>query len=417
MATPEYINVGPSPNDGLGDPIRTAFQKSNDWFGFLNSRVQTSPPSSLVGTPGDQAGMYAFDSNYFYYCFADYDGSSVIWAQISQVGNISVPQISNGTTSVGIGAVNGNVAFTVGGTSNVIVVSTSGASVNGNVTATNFIGSGVSLTGVVLSSNLNTLIAGYLPTYTGALYPGSIFTNNYYYANGVPFSGGNGGGGGTYGDSNVAAYLPTYTGNLGGTLLNGVQTNITQVGTLSELMVSGIHDIDLQSIASNISITTTFGGTITINPSGLGSIDNTTIGANIPQSGKFTSVSATGNVTGTYFIGDGSLLTNIGGGGNYGNADVAAYLPTYTGNILGGNISVTGNVTVNGTTNANVVGQLTGPVNGINMSYLIWDFGNIDGVTFNTPIAYIFATTAAGNLDMGTVNSPSSYNIDIGTIY
>ena len=31
----QYINIGATPNDGLGDPIRTAFQKTNDNFSQL----------------------------------------------------------------------------------------------------------------------------------------------------------------------------------------------------------------------------------------------------------------------------------------------------------------------------------------------------------------------------------------------
>jgi hypothetical protein len=46
----------------------------------------------------------------------------------------------------------------------------------------------------------------------------------------------------------------------------------------------------------------------------------------------------TGNVTAPYFIGNGSLLTGIAS--PYGNANVAAYLPTYTGNLSAGNLSV-----------------------------------------------------------------------------
>ena len=72
----QVIDVGTSPNDGQGDPIRTAFIKSNDNFAEIYSRAQTSPPATLIGSAGDQAGMYAYDSTYFYYCFADYDGSS-----------------------------------------------------------------------------------------------------------------------------------------------------------------------------------------------------------------------------------------------------------------------------------------------------------------------------------------------------
>lgn len=56
-------------------------------------------------------------------------------------------------------------------------------------------------------------------------------------------------------------------------------------------------------------------------------------------------VSATGNITGSYFIGNGSQLTGLPA--SYGNANVADYLPTYTGNLTAGNISATGNITGN----------------------------------------------------------------------
>lgn len=82
----QYINVGATPNDGTGDGLRTAYIKCNNNFAYLNSYVQSSPPGSLTGTVGDRAGMYAYDSSYFYYCFQDYDGSTVIWGQISLAG-------------------------------------------------------------------------------------------------------------------------------------------------------------------------------------------------------------------------------------------------------------------------------------------------------------------------------------------
>jgi hypothetical protein len=56
-----------------------------------------------------------------------------------------------------------------------------------------------------------------------------------------------------------------------------------------------------------------------------------------------TLLSATGNVSGNYILGNGSLLTGVAA--SYGNSNVAAYLTTYTGNIAGGNLSITGTVT------------------------------------------------------------------------
>jgi hypothetical protein len=86
-------------------------------------------------------------------------------------------------------------------------------------------------------------------------------------------------------------------------------------------------------------------GTITTAGSG-GNIS----GANVITANVF---SASGNVTGNYFIGNGSLLTGISA--NYGNANVVANLAALgsnpvstTGNITGGNLIATANVLGNG---------------------------------------------------------------------
>jgi len=53
-----------------------------------------------------------------------------------------------------------------------------------------------------------------------------------------------------------------------------------------------------------------------------------------PSNGQaaITSIYSTGNIQASYFLGNGSQLTGIASA--YGNANVAAYLPTYGGNIL-----------------------------------------------------------------------------------
>ena len=79
----EIINVGSAPNDGLGDPIRTAYQKCNANFSELYVRYQETPPVSSIGAIGDSAGMYAADGTYFYYCRANYDGVTNIWFRVS----------------------------------------------------------------------------------------------------------------------------------------------------------------------------------------------------------------------------------------------------------------------------------------------------------------------------------------------
>lgn len=79
----EIINVGSAPNDGQGDPIRTAFQKCNNNFAQLFVLPQPIVPSTPIGIPGDVAGMYAYDAGFFYWCYGDYDGTSEIWARVA----------------------------------------------------------------------------------------------------------------------------------------------------------------------------------------------------------------------------------------------------------------------------------------------------------------------------------------------
>lgn len=81
--TQQIINVGAAPNDGTGDPLRTCFTKTNSNFTELYNRYQSQVPASSQGIAGDVAGMYAVDGTYFYYCVADYDGSSDIWYRVS----------------------------------------------------------------------------------------------------------------------------------------------------------------------------------------------------------------------------------------------------------------------------------------------------------------------------------------------
>jgi hypothetical protein len=69
-------------------------------------------------------------------------------------------------------------------------------------------------------------------------------------------------------------------------------------------------------------------------------------------------LSLSGNVTANYFVGNGSQLTGLPE--SYGNANVAAYLPTYTGNLAGGNVIVSGTASVSSITKtgSNSVGNI-----------------------------------------------------------
>jgi hypothetical protein len=110
------------------------------------------------------------------------------------------------------------------------------------------------------------------------------------------------------------------TGNL------SVTGNATLSGNiLGDRIQNGTTSIDIQTINGNANIT-------------VGGVSNVAVFA---TTGTYVTgvVSATGNITGNYFVGNGSQLTGIVG--TYGNANVVANLA-----LLGSNpVSTTGNIT------------------------------------------------------------------------
>ena len=98
---------------------------------------------------------------------------------------------------------------------------------------------------------------------------------------------------------------------------------------------AGITSINAANIVGNISNVST---AVTVTASAQ---------PNITSVGTLVSVSSAGNISGAYFIGNGSQLTGLPEG--YTNANVEAYLPTYTGNLasLQGNVTTTANISGN----------------------------------------------------------------------
>jgi hypothetical protein len=187
----------------------------------------------------------------------------------------------------------------------------------GNIRAGYFIGNGSLLTGISAGSTYsNTNVAAYLPTYTGNV------SANYFIGNGSTLTNITG--------ANVTGYVPNATNanvsTTAGTVTTAAQPNITSTGTLSSLSVSGlitatgtgIKVANIQDSTGTIAITTRYN-----NQAGdVGVYGNIVAGT-----------SGDGNITATYFIGNGSQLTGISAGSTYSNTNVAAYLPTYTGNV------------------------------------------------------------------------------------
>ena len=113
-----------------------------------------------------------------------------------------------------------------------------------------------------------------------------------------------------------------------GVLLTGVITSVANIN-------NGTSNVTVVSSGGNVAV-------------GVGGTSNIAVFSNdgLEITGQ---ISATGNITGSYFIGNGSQLTGISGGGNGGNLwvvgrSVTYYVPIYSG-ILS-IVSRTGNISV-----------------------------------------------------------------------
>jgi hypothetical protein len=374
--------------------------------------------------------------------------------------------ISNGNSNVSIGSSGGNITAGVGGTANVLILTSTGANVTGYATVSaNFSagnatvagtltmgsGSGGNLTGAnVISANLftGTLTTANQPNITSVgtlsslsvtanVSAGNILTNNLLYANGVAWSFDS-----SYSNTNVAAYLPTYTGNvaanyfigngsaltsitganvtgqvgnalIAGTVYTNAQPNITSLGTLSSLTIdgnlsSGNSNLGNLAVANFFSgngslLTSITGGNIS------GQVGNALIAGtvytnaqpNITSLGTLTSLSITGNLSSgnsnlgnlsvaNFFSGNGSLLSSITGSnvnGQVANAAIAgtvytAAQPNITSVGTLSSLAVSGNANVstdlNVTGNTIITGNLT--VQG-NTSYI-----NVETLRVEDPI-------------------------------
>ncbi|WP_353479806.1 hypothetical protein [Haliscomenobacter sp.] len=361
--TQNVIDIGAVPDDGQGDPLRTAFAFTNDNFSQI---FESGPVGSNVKIANNTITTTVINSN----LILSPSGIGKI-----QVNNTLLPRIDN-VYDLGSLSQRFNTIYVGSGGLDI----TGGIVVSGNITADYFIGNGSALTGIVATtgsrvengnSNINIPAAGsnifvtvngtgniVVFSNTGAYVAGAVsatgnITGNYILGNGALLTGINV----NYSNANVTAYLPTYTGNL--VSLTGPVTTTANV-TGANLRTSG-------------QITAT--GNITG-----GNVDTNRVNAaNITVGGP---VSATGNITGNYILGNGALLTGINA--NYSNANVTAYLPTYTGNL----VSLTGPVT----TTANVTGA------NIRATGQITATGNITGGNVDTGRVNAATITASGNV-------------------
>jgi PKD domain len=337
--------------------------------------TQAIVAASGITSAGNISGNYFFGNGVF------------LTGVIASAG----PEILYGCSSVRINGANANATISINSISNVAVFSTGGMSTIGNITANidvlangqisalgnvtgNYIfGNGALLTGIITSvaninngtSNITVLSSGSNITVgvngTGNV---AVFANTGAYVNGVVSASGNvtanyfiGNGSQLTGVTAAGVNAAALTGT---TLSSNVlYSSLTQVGNLANLSVVG-----------------------------------NTVGGNFITTGI---VSAAGNVTANYFIGNGSQLTGIDSTTiQNGNSNVKVY--------ANGNVSTS----ISGISNVVVVSSTGQYVSGV-----ISATGNILGNNVNTGVLSATGNVVAGNLNAAGLSLSSNVVSDL----
>jgi hypothetical protein len=337
----EYIDIGAAPNDGLGDPLREAFAKTNNNF-----------------------------------------------SQLFIAGGVT--GIANGSSNVNIPQANGNVIISSGGSANVLTVTGTGVNVSGTLNSSGFATlSNLSITGTVVSTGTIQSLADV--TAVAVIASGNLSANNAVITNSITaglFTGNGAGLTGVVASGNVGAASQLTNG---ATTMNIPLTNgnmIGNVGGVTNIFTLSTGGLEISGIVSASGNVT--GGNI--RTTGLVSSTGNVTGGNILTGGL---VSATGNVAGSYILGNGALLSGV--------ITSVANINLGTSNVTvvssGGNITVgvggTGNVVQWAATGEYVTGvvSVSGNITGGNVitGGLISATGNITG-------GNISLDTAAGNV-------------------
>jgi len=302
-------------------------------------------------------------------------------------------------------------------------------SATGNITGNYILGNGYYLTGVDFSYG-NANVANYLPTFTGNLSAGNAsvsgnITGNYILGNGYYLTGI----ASNYGNANVANYLPTFTGNFTASNVS-VSGNVAGgyfIGDGSNL--SGIAGSNVTGTVANATyaVSAGYAATVTANSqpniTSVGTLTSLTVTGNTQSGNLFTGgdvsatgniltvgvVSASGNVVGNYIIGNGSTLRSIAGSNVTGTVANATYAVS------------AGTVTDNSQPNITSVGTLTSlTVTGNTQSGNLFTGGALSaaGNIFGNNLLIYQNANILGNLNVqGNVTFSDSNVIIIGDLY
>ena len=439
------ISLGGGPN---GDPLTTDDGKDR---GTALQYYTTLPVTAFMGWDTSNS-EFAFGSNVAIVSevvtFTNYGNvrASYFKADNTQFGNANLGNTATANFFVGNFYGTANSATTAGTVTtaaqpNITSVGVlTGLSVSGNATIGNLIGrvaNGNSGITIVADSNISLTAVGnataqLIVTGTGANVNGTLSVS---------------------GNSNVGNLDTTgvYATTLAGSLTTAAQPNVTSTGTLTSLSVSGNSNIGNIGTAGLITATgnVTAGNLVTGGQvSATGNITSTS-GVFVGNGAGLTNINA-GNITGAYgnsqvatflnaygsntitttgnvsvgnIIGNGQALTDLAGGnvsGQVGNALVAGTVYTAAqGNIT--SVGVLTSVSVSG--NANVgnlgVGRViaTGNISGTQLISNVATGTAPLVVTSTTQVANLSVATAGTATTAGTVTTAAQGNItSVGTL-
>jgi len=461
----QIINVGEAPNDGAGDPLRTAFVKSNDNFSELyaiGGITGIANGTSRISIPLANGSILMSVSNVANVATLTSSGLQIV-GNSSATGTTAAGNITVGGTLVANGTIQSLGAVTavtvtasgnlVGGNLNIVNnIRTSDMLVTGNITNAqlnvtgNVAAANISATGNIAANGSSITAAGFTVTNGNITGTGSLLSVTGFSANsGIVTVAGN-----TNVVGNIAA--PYFIGN--GSQLTGVTAapaNIfnTVLANGTAVIATSPNDTVEFTVSNNIImtgnnatrtvtyavdmnptftlVTSTFRGdlkgTVVADDSSImvDAVNNNLFGITVNATANVTGgniitaglISATGNITssgnvsGNYFLGNGRLLTGIDTTLiSNGNSNVKVYANS---NVA---VSVNGvaNVLVLSSAQSDLVGALTSTGN-ITAPYFLGNIiGNISG-----PLTVAGPNTAVVFNDAGVANSTAGFTFDKST--
>ena len=343
--TQEVIDIGTAPNDGLGDPLRTAFAKTNNNFSqlFASGGVSgISNGSSNVNIPQANGNVVISSAGTANVLTVTGTGVNVA-GTLNSIGLTTLSNLSVTGTTISTGTIQSLsdvTAVTITASGN---LSANNAVITNNISAGLFTGNGAGLTGVIAAGNVgaasqltNGTTTMNIPVANGNMIGNvggvlNIFTLS---TGGLEIAGITSVSGNVTGGNIRTGGLVSATGNIIGNYILGNGACLSGVLTSVANITNGTSNVTVVSSGGNIAVGVSGNANVTV----------------FSSTGQFVqgTVSASGNIQGDTFLTGGvvSATGNITGGNLVTGGQVNATGNITSGNILtGGLISATANIT------------------------------------------------------------------------